>query len=828
MGDSMPAFSSVVTAATLNGTDGFQLVAPVPQDKTGWSVASAGDLNNDGYDDFLIGARESAAGGDQRGTVYVVFGRSGATPFDATTALSSLSGSQGFAINGVSNYQNLGTALSGVGDINNDGFDDFILGTTGRDPAAFVIFGSASLTSVDLTALNGANGFAITGTPQYSYAGSAVSGAGDFNGDGFADLIIGARNDGFDGYSPPAGGAYVIFGKAGGFSANLDLSDSSILHFTADTGGGDSLGYSVSDAGDVNGDGYDDLIVGASQTQGNTGGAYLVFGRAGALTGLQTINTLSDTVFLTPLGTSREMGRAVSSAGDIKGDGFDDVMIASNYGTGAASNSGLTYIVFGKASGWSSSLDLVTMSASEGFRILGAASEDKTGVAVSNIGDVNGDSIDDLIVGGNQVGNVGQGAGAAYVIFGRTGGFTDINVSTLDGSNGFRIDGAAAWSTAGRSVSGGGDINGDGVNDIIVGAPVFFGNSSPLGAAYVIYGRFETVTFVGGNGDESQIGGAGGDNLSGGGGKDTLDGGGGADILDGGDGNDVLYGGAGGDSLLGGAGGDIMNGDAGDDSISGGIGADKLFGGEGSATLEGGAGNDRFDGGAGNDILLGGEGNDYFDGGVGADSMTGGVGNDVFIVDNVGDTVTEAAGEGYDIIRSSVSISLLAANIEACELQGSADLNATGNGDANNLQGNTGANQLNGGGGVDTINGNDGDDVIIGGTGNDLLRGGLGADSFRVLGESMRRPILENDQIFDFSTAEGDILDLSAIDANSLLAGEQAFSLVSVFSKQAGQMTMSFSGGVTLIRLDVNGDTKADYQLKINGDVTGDSAGWML
>ena len=821
----MPGFSSVVTASTLNGTDGFQLVAPVSGDKTGWSVANAGDINNDGYDDFLIGARDSAGGGNQRGTVYVVFGRSGETPFNASTNLSSLSASQGFAINGVSDFQNLGTAVSGAGDINNDGFDDFIIGTSGRDPAAFVIFGSASLTSVDISTLNGTNGFAITGTPANSGAGRAVSGVGDFNGDGFDDLIVGARSEG--GGSNPPGGAYVIYGKASGFSANLSLSDASNLHFTATTGRS-ALGYSVSDAGDVNGDGYDDMIVGASQTQSNTGGAYLVFGRAGGLTGLQTINTLSDTVFLTPLGTNREMGRAVSSAGDINGDGFDDIMIASNYGTGAASNSGLTYIVFGKATGWSSSLDLVTMSASQGFRILGAANEDKTGVAVSNIGDVNGDSIDDLLVGGNQVSNVGQNSGAAYVIFGRVGGFTDINVSTLDGSNGFRIDGAAAWSTAGRSVSGGGDINGDRINDIIVGAPDSFGQGSPAGATYVIYGRREGVTLMGGAGDDNQVGGALSDGIFGGGGKDRIDGAGGADLLEGGDGNDVLFGGDGADDLVGGAGGDILNGDAGDDSISGGLGADKLFGGEGVDTLDGGVGNDRFDGGVGNDILLGGEGNDYLDGGVGADVMTGGVGNDVFIVDDAGDTVIEAAAGGYDILRSSISISLLAANVEAIELQGSANINATGNGDANTLQGNTGANQLNGGAGADTINGNDGDDFIIGGTGNDLLRGGLGADSFRVLGESMSRPVLESDQIFDFSTAEGDIIDLSAIDANSLLAGEQAFTLVSAFSKQAGQMTMSFSGGITLIRLDVNGDTKADYQLKINGDVTGDSAGWLL
>ncbi|MBI1407807.1 MAG: hypothetical protein GC145_16965, partial [Caulobacter sp.] len=133
-----------------------------------------------------------------------------------------------------------------------------------------------------------------------------------------------------------------------------------------------------------------------------------------------------------------------------------------------------------------------------------------------------------------------------------------------------------------------------------------------------------------------------------------------------------------------------------------------------------------------------------------------------------------------------------------------------------------------GGGGVDTIDGGAGADRIIGGTGNDLMTGGLGADTFVILQESVGNPVLEVDNIFDFSTAQGDILDLSAIDADSGTGGDQSFTLVSAFTHVAGQMTLSFSGGQTLLRLDVDGDGNADYQLKINGDVTGDSGGWLL
>ncbi len=306
---------------------------------------------------------------------------------------------------------------------------------------------------------------------------------------------------------------------------------------------------------------------------------------------------------------------------------------------------------------------------------------------------------------------------------------------------------------------------------------------------------------------------------------DVLQGTAGDDTVDGGTGNDVLNGGDGDDVLSGGTGSDILNGQNDNDLLNGGDGNDKLYGLSGVDELNGGLGNDYLYGGDSNDVLNGGTGNDVLDGGNGADLMTGGGGNDVYLVNDAGDQTIELPGEGYDIVRTALTWTL-ANNLEGLELQGSGNVDGTGNTGANNLQGNSGANVLSGLAGVDTINGNDGDDVIVGGEGNDLLRGGLGQDDFRVA--HAFGPVLETDQVYDFNTAEGDRVDLSQIDA---IAGgsDNAFTFVgATFGKNAGEMTLSFAAGITTLRLDVNGDGKADYQMKINGDVTGDSAGWLL
>jgi Ca2+-binding RTX toxin-like protein len=259
-------------------------------------------------------------------------------------------------------------------------------------------------------------------------------------------------------------------------------------------------------------------------------------------------------------------------------------------------------------------------------------------------------------------------------------------------------------------------------------------------------------------------------------------------------------------------------------------GANKLFGGAGDDILTGGTGNDRLDGAEDNDTLIGGAGNDLLDGGLGTNSLTGGAGNDVYMVRSVNDTVTEAVGEGIDSVRSTISYTL-GDHVENLELLSVQNRDGTGNALANRLTGNSGNNTLSGLAGNDTLVGGDGDDVLIGGLGKDTLTGGLGADTFRYLQESIGVGSSELDNITDFSTAEGDRFDFSAIDADSGTDADQAFVLAeSGFTKAAGEMFVFYTASQdqTVIRLDVDGDGLADLQLRVSGDVTGDTAGWLL
>ena len=826
-------FAASFELSSLDGTNGFRISGAAGRDSSGSWVASAGDINGDGIDDLIIGARYADPSAMQSaGASYVVFGsRAG---FAANLSLSSLNGVNGFKLTGVAAGDQSGFPVASAGDVNGDGIDDLIIGARYADAngansgASYVVFGSraAFASSISLASLDGTNGFRLVGAASLDISGGSVASAGDVNGDGIDDLIIGA--EGADPNGSNSGASYVVFGSTAGFSSSLNLSTLNGTNGFRINGVAteDRCGVAAS-AGDVNGDGIDDLIIGArlADVNGQTSGAsYVVFGRASGFGATFELSSLDGSNGFRILGSAwtQQSGRSLASAGDVNGDGLSDVIIGAPYADFSAYDMGASFVVFGSRGGFAASLNPSSLDGTNGFRIRGALADDQSGWSVASAGDVNGDGIDDLIVGARYADPNGSKSGASYVIFGSTSGFiADLDLSTLDGTRGFQIKGVAAGDQSGFSVSGGADINGDGADDLIIGARMADAGSTDNGATYVIFGMIPTgpIRSVGTVGNDSTTGGALADELAGGGGNDVLSGMGGDDILDGGDLSDLLYGGDGADDLIGGGGGDILNGDAGADTLDGGDGADKLFGGTGSDLLTGAAGNDRMAGEGDIDTLNGGAGNDYLDGGTGADVMSGGADNDIYVVDDAGDQTIELAGEGYDIVRTALNGWTLADNIEGLELQGSADIDGNGNAGANNLQGNGGANRLDGGAGVDTINGADGDDFIIGGQGNDLLRGGTGADIFIVA--HAFGPVLETDQVYDFSAAEGDILDLSGAYAGTL-------SLVSAFSKHAGEMTLTFAGGITTVRLDINGDGKVDYQMKINGDVTGESGDWLL
>jgi len=339
---------------------------------------------------------------------------------------------------------------------------------------------------------------------------------------------------------------------------------------------------------------------------------------------------------------------------------------------------------------------------------------------------------------------------------------------------------------------------------------------------------------IGGFGNElaNQIDGNSGDNvLNGLAGNDLIRGAGGADELSGDDGNDQLLGGDGEDLLFGGNDNDILQGGADNDRLEGAAGLDSLDGGAGDDDLFGGAGNDKLVGGDGDDFLSGGADNDTLTGGVGADILAGGVGDDTYIVDDYSDTLVEAPLSGNDIVKATVTWTL-SDHFERLILDGSGDIDGTGNGEANQITGNSGANTLDGGFGNDILNGGLGNDILIGGHGADTLIGGGGSDTFLIgevsVARSSEASFIETDSISDYAIGL-DIIDLSAIDAIASTSGiDDSFSVVSAFNGEAGQLVLTFSGGITTLQLDVDGDGKADYRLRINGDVRADTSDWLL
>jgi len=431
-------------------------------------------------------------------------GAASAANFPATVNLSSLNGSNGFRLDGVAAYDQSGRSVSAAGDINGDGLGDLIIGAFGADPngnysgSSYVIYGQSTgfTATVALASLDGSNGFRLDGEAASHASGGSVSAAGDINGDGLGDLIVGASGAAPNGTN--SGSSYVIYGRSTGFAATLALSglDGSNGFRVDGEAANHSSGGSVSAAGDINGDGLDDLIVGASGAApngANSGSSYVVYGRNtpfAATLDLASLNGING-FRLDGVASYDGSGFSVSAAGDINGDGLDDLIVGA---IGADPNgvySGSSYVVYGRSTPFAATLDLSSLNGTNGFRLDGVAARDGSGYSVSAAGDINDDGLGDLIVGAyNADPNGNREAGSSYVVYGRSTAFAaTLALASLDGSNGFRLDGVAQGDRSGRSVSAAGDINGDGIGDLIVGAYSADPNGSYSGSSYVIYGQ---------------------------------------------------------------------------------------------------------------------------------------------------------------------------------------------------------------------------------------------------------------------------------------------------------------------------------------------------
>lgn len=498
-------------------------------DNLGYDVASAGDVNGDGIADIVVGVPQADPDGvTSAGQAHVIFGRDTTVDgaFGKVIDIAALDPSQGFTLYGTNAGGFAGGAVSSAGDFNGDGIDDLLIGARGTDTergnsgAAHIVFGRDTAVagdfpaSVDLTALAAGDGLVLKGIDAADYAGVSVAAAGDVNGDGIDDIMIGAYLADPEGRAN-AGETYVVFGRDtatdGGFPTEIDLEDlNGSDGFVVNGADAQSRsGLAVSSAGDVNGDGIDDILIGApfaSRGQTNTGEAYVVFGRdtatSGAFAASVDISALDGTDGFALHGDQRSgfAGYAVANAGDINGDGIDDIAVGAYGGDpGGADYAGQSFVVFGRDTAsegdFSASLSLSALDGSDGFVFNGLDDDDRSAFAVASAGDVNGDGIDDLLIGAPQGDGGGAKSGEFYLVFGRDtareGDFAGaVDLGTLDGTSGYRLNGAAANDLAGFSLSAAGDVNADGIGDILIGAPGAEGSGGvdAAGAAHVLYG----------------------------------------------------------------------------------------------------------------------------------------------------------------------------------------------------------------------------------------------------------------------------------------------------------------------------------------------------
>ncbi|MCB9260131.1 MAG: FG-GAP repeat protein [Ignavibacteriales bacterium] len=438
----------------LSTTEDWSVVSAQVDSKFGFSVATAGDVNGDGFSDIIIGAPYFEMGGVDGGAVFFYYGSATGLPANMNVLIPG----------GTAGIQ-FGYSVSTAGDVNGDGFSDVIIGSPYRtynysnEGAAYVYHGSPG-------GLESFPSITFEGGQADAHLGTCVSTAGDFDGNGYSDVVVSAPN--YTQGQSEEGRVYVFYSSdvgSGLTQNNWNAEGNQVnAHF----------GLSVSTAGDYNGDGFSDIIIGAPDfnvlTFDDAGLFLIYFGSSSGITSY---------IFKFGSESSGNFGKSVSTAGDVNGDGYSDVIIGRN-STIDAVYRGVTEVYHGydfdsenisslelvQAPDWSA--DLISSIIVDGF-----------GDAVSTAGDVNGDGFADVVIGAKSFFVDGNFVGGAFLYYGSSNG--------LESNYSWMVEGTQNNGLYGNSVGIAGDVNGDGYSDIIIGESGFNG----AGKAFVYFGSYE-------------------------------------------------------------------------------------------------------------------------------------------------------------------------------------------------------------------------------------------------------------------------------------------------------------------------------------------------
>lgn len=431
------AYVYMTSEGSLSNSPNWSIEGNQDQTQAGYHLVSAGDINGDGYEDIMVGLPYFDTGIADAGQILIFYGHAAGPSSSADQS-----------IDGNSEGELFGYALASAGDINGDGYGDIIIGAPNysnhetNEGRIYVYYGSAS-------GINIGHAFILESNQPNARMGFAVASAGDVNGDGYSDVLYSAP------FAGDQGRVYLLEGGVSGLSSNPNWTVNGSQF-------GSRLGYALASAGDVNGDGFGDVIIGDpyyDHDQTDEGRVIAYYGSNAGLAAQPAWSQESNQALA-------QYGFAVASAGDVNGDGYSDVAVSANLYDKTQSNEGRVDVYYGGPSGLGS-VNWTKYSGVNGAQL---------GTALACAGDVNNDGYDDLMIGAYLYGH-----GRAYIYYGASGGLA-INHAWME-------EGGQSGAEFGYALASAGDVNGDGYADILVGAPKYTNGEANEGAAFLYLGN---------------------------------------------------------------------------------------------------------------------------------------------------------------------------------------------------------------------------------------------------------------------------------------------------------------------------------------------------